>query len=151
MSEKNNPINGYSSNYWKAVVSLGLIYRPHESLRDRYKRFIKYLTKENILQIIRCIKKRGSIEGYLNFIKYKNNFKLFSHISFEDPFASKKQTFSGHNLNRNTPLSKCLSSTEDTLDSFINKKEETLLGEIKAEQTISSISKIVNLANKQHV
>lgn len=95
MSEKKNVINGYSSNYWKQVVNLGLIHRPHESLRDRYKRFIKYLTRDNLLTIIRWIEKRHSIDGYLNFVKYLNNFKVFSHVSQEDPFASKKYTFSG--------------------------------------------------------
>lgn len=57
MSEKTNLINGYSSKYWKSVVNLGLIYRPHESLRDRYKRFLKYLTRENISNIIKWIQK----------------------------------------------------------------------------------------------
>ncbi|KAL4493158.1 hypothetical protein ABPG72_003243 [Tetrahymena utriculariae] len=98
MSQKKNKINGYSSKYWGLVVRLNLIQRPHESLRDRYKRFIKYLNRDNIIDIIKWVRKNNKIEGYLNFIKFKNNFKMFSHVSYEDPFASKKQLFSGHRV-----------------------------------------------------
>ncbi|EAR94134.4 hypothetical protein TTHERM_00522010 (macronuclear) [Tetrahymena thermophila SB210] len=141
MSQKKNTINGYSSKYWGLVVRLNLIQRPHESLRDRYKRFIKYLNRDNIIDIIKWVRKNDKIEGYLNFIKFKNNFKLFSHVSFEDPFASKKQLFSGHRVQdarKNKSVSLESQSQNDSDEYSSVKKEEKQEGkaELNSEHQI---------------
>ncbi|KAL4441665.1 hypothetical protein ABPG74_021597 [Tetrahymena malaccensis] len=141
MSQKKNKINGYSSKYWGLVVRLNLIQRPHESLRDRYKRFIKYLNRDNIIDIIKWVRKNNKIDGYLNFIKFKNNFKMFSHVSYEDPFASKKQLFSGHRVqdvrkNKSVSLE---SQSQNESDEQSVKKEEKLedeAGELNLENQI---------------
>lgn len=85
---------GYGNFFFIDMIKKNIFSRPPESLRDRYKRFLKYLNKDNILTIFKWLEKHNYAKGFLNFYGTKNS-KVFSHISIEDPFRIKKVSFSG--------------------------------------------------------
>lgn len=60
--------------YLKKNFFKGISNRTSESLRDRFKRFLKNLTKENLDTTITWIQKRDSAQGYFNFIGIYNFF-----------------------------------------------------------------------------
>ena len=42
---------GYGPDFWKLVIESKISTRPHESLRDRYKRFLKNLNIKDFQKI----------------------------------------------------------------------------------------------------
>lgn len=112
---KHNKWRGYGNYFFTEMIKKCLFSRPAESLRDRYKRFLKYISKDNIITIFRWLQNHNNAKGFLNFYGTKNS-KVFSHVSMEDPFRIKKVSFSGRKQH---------SSPKDSdNDADIDKKEE---------------------------
>lgn len=57
----------YSCKFWHDYEELRIIKRSAESTRDRYRKYLKYLTDDNLLEILDFIENKG-IVGYLDFV-----------------------------------------------------------------------------------
>lgn len=102
MSRKISGKKGFGPEFWKEVIRQHISTRPNESLRDRYKRQLKYLTQDDMRKILNWIDKHQSVKGFLNLVK-TNKGRKFSHISVEDPFTIKRKPFSGRKNAANPP------------------------------------------------
>ena len=89
--ETNKP--GWGPKFWVQWAFKGEIDRPLESLRDRYKRFVRNLSRKDIEMIFRWIEKNSTANAFLHFTGPNNKNRgdrLFSHVSREDPMTTKK-------------------------------------------------------------
>ena len=84
---------GWGPKFWKRWILNGYLDRPLESVRDRYKRFVRNLTVHDLEMIFRWVDKHRTAIAYLHFTGPNNRCRgdrLFSHVSKDDPMTTKK-------------------------------------------------------------
>ena len=81
--DKENEESSYLSNFWRNL-SNGIIARNVESIRTRYKNYLKFLEKEDFDKIIEHLKEKGTKGYVMKFTVIEKNKRKFSGIISEE-------------------------------------------------------------------
>eukprot|EP00828_Plagiopyla_frontata_P042945 TRINITY_DN656_c0_g1_i2.p1 TRINITY_DN656_c0_g1~~TRINITY_DN656_c0_g1_i2.p1 ORF type:complete len:377 (-),score=62.32 TRINITY_DN656_c0_g1_i2:92-1222(-) len=109
---------GLGPVFWNELANKKIIQRPVESMRDRYKRYIRFLDKTDFDKIIQYLKEQGT-EGFMLFSKGEDKNKKLINIQLQDPSIKIIQT----NQFQGLPKPKDQKSLE-LLRNIIQKKQE---------------------------
>lgn len=84
-------MDGQGPGFWNKLINRGIFFRTCESLRDRYRKFLRYLQREDFDKIITYLKTSG-IGGFLIFSKNKVGNRIFKAITINDPLRDTSST-----------------------------------------------------------
>lgn len=84
-------MDGQGPGFWNKLINRGVFFRTRESLRDRYRKFLRYLQREDFDKIITYLKTSG-IRGFLIFGKNEIGNRIFKAISTQDPLRDTSST-----------------------------------------------------------
>ncbi|KRX07025.1 hypothetical protein PPERSA_07188 [Pseudocohnilembus persalinus] len=82
----------------KEIAEEGVINRTQDSIKTRYRNYLKDLREKDFNQIYQYIKQQKTVEGYIVFDKYQDGKKYIKSIQQQDPrFTNYNQTSKNQN------------------------------------------------------